>query len=281
MLENNANDLAGFVNGYLAVGEFDESGIGNLHLGTKFALTPLDSANRVALSLFYDMPTGDDVVTSGEGDYGVGLHWTRGIGTLGATYKITGEPDDDDFEQAFVTDVANELHVDGGLNVPLSFWETTNWVNEVNGIFFQGADREPDDIVYLMTGLRHWFGTSGWSLSAGIRLNATMLGSDNNSCPWGGVLGLGFAPMHLTPRRGSPASASASASARGTAASAGHASASAGGAAAAAPGHPHRRDPLRSRIGAPDQYRQGDPRRRRSPHEAGAARQRDRHRLHR
>jgi outer membrane protein OmpA-like peptidoglycan-associated protein len=200
MLENNAGDLAGFVNGYLTVGEFDESGIGNLHIGTKFALTPLDSANRVAMSLFYDLPTGDDVVTSGEGDYGVGLHWTRGVGTLGATYKLTGDPDaDDDFNPAFVTDVANELRIDGGLNIPLSFWETTNWISEINGIFFQGADREPDDIVYLMTGLRHWFGTSGWSLSAGVRLNATMMGSDNGSCPWGGILGLGFAPMHLTP----------------------------------------------------------------------------------
>lgn len=206
MLENNANDLAGYVNGNLAIGEFDESGIGNLHLGTKFALTPIDSANRVALSLFYDLPTGDDIVTSGEGDYGIGLHWTRGVGTLAATYKLTGDPDDDDdiLDPDLVTDVANELHVDGGLSIPLSFWDTTNWISEVNGIFFQGADREPDDIVYLMTGLRHWFGTSGWSLSAGIRLNATMLNSDNGSCPWGGILGLGFAPMHLTPVEAPP-----------------------------------------------------------------------------
>ncbi|HEU5162920.1 MAG TPA: OmpA family protein [Thermoanaerobaculia bacterium] len=200
MLENNANDAAGFVNGHLAVGEFDESGIGNLHIGTKFGLTPLDSANRVALSLFYDLPTGDDVVTSGEGDFGVGIHWTRGIGTLAATYRLTGDPgDDDDFDPDFTTDVANSLQIDGGLNVPLSFWETTNWISEVNAILYQGADREPDDAIYLMTGLRHWFGTSGWSLSAGVRLNASMMGSDNGSCPWGGILGLGFAPMHLTP----------------------------------------------------------------------------------
>ncbi|HVR42572.1 MAG TPA: OmpA family protein [Thermoanaerobaculia bacterium] len=198
-LENNAGDLAGFVNGTLRVGEFDDSGIGNLHLGTKFRLTPIDSRNRVALSLFADLGTGDDDVTTGEADWGLGLHWTRGMSTFAATYKLTGDPSGSLASVPPVVDVADELGLDLGFNVPLSFWETTNWVSEINAILFQGADREPDDIVYLMTGLRHWFGTSGWSMSAGVRLNATMLGSDNNSCPWGGIFGFGFAPMALTP----------------------------------------------------------------------------------
>jgi outer membrane protein OmpA-like peptidoglycan-associated protein len=195
MIENNANDLAGFVNGRLYVGQFDESGIGNLHIGTKYRLSSLDSVNRVALSLFADLPTGDEDVV-GEGGYGVGLHWTRGMGTLAATYRINEDYDGND---VITTGVADALHIDAGLNVPLSFWETTNWISEINAIFFNGADREPDDIVYLVTGLRHWFGTSGWALNAGLRLNATMLGSDNGSCPIGGLLGLAYAPMYLTP----------------------------------------------------------------------------------
>lgn len=203
-LENNANDLAGFVNGRLRVGAFDDSGIGNLHLGTKFRLTALDSPSRLALSLFADLDTGDEDVTAGDMDWGAGLHWTRGIGTLGLTYVATGDPDSgDDFDgdgfPDIVVDAADQLRLDGGLNVPLGWWDTTNWISEINAIFFQGSDREPDDIVYLMTGIRHWFGTSGWSLSAGLRLNATMLGSDNGSCPFGGIFGLGYAPMYLTP----------------------------------------------------------------------------------
>lgn len=194
MLENNAGDLAGWVNGGLRVGEFDDSGIGSLHVGTKFRLTSLDSPNRVALSLFTDLGTGDEDVTTGDSDWGVGLHWTRGIGTLAATYEITGDPGG-----VGTVDVSDEIRIDGGLNVPLSFWETTNWVSEVNAILFNGDGPEPDDIVYLMTGLRHWFGTSGWSLSAGLRANMTMLGSDNGSCPIGGIFGLGYAPMYLTP----------------------------------------------------------------------------------
>src|SRR5687768_7918108 len=48
----NADDLAGFQNGILRVGEFDESGIGKLHLGTKFGLfDPAATDSRLALSL--------------------------------------------------------------------------------------------------------------------------------------------------------------------------------------------------------------------------------------
>ncbi|HUP66536.1 MAG TPA: OmpA family protein [Thermoanaerobaculia bacterium] len=199
MLENNGGDLSGFVNGYLIQGQFDESGLGKIHLGSKFRLNPTDSASRLALSLFADLG-GDEVVTSEETDFGVGLHWTRGMGTLGATYKFTGDPSTPSgLDPRFVADVSDEFRIDAGLNVPLSFWETTNWISEINAIFHQGSDRDPDDIVYLVTGLRHWFGTSGWALNAGLRLNATMLGSDNGSCAIGGLLGLAYAPMYLTP----------------------------------------------------------------------------------
>lgn len=196
MLENNAGDASGFINGRLYRGEFDESGIGNLHLGTKFRLSPIDSASRLALSLFAELGTGEEEVV-GEGGFGVGLHWTRGIGTLAATYFAADDPSSS--PGLITTDAPNEIRIDGGLNVPLGWWETTNWITEVNAIFYNGADFEPDDVVYLVTGLRHWFGTSGWALNAGLRLNATMLGSDNGSCPIGGLLGLAYAPMYLTP----------------------------------------------------------------------------------
>jgi outer membrane protein OmpA-like peptidoglycan-associated protein len=91
----------------------------------------------------------------------------------------------------------NEIRLDAGLNIPLGFWATTNWISEINAILYDGGDRQPDDIVYLVTGLRHWFGTSGWGMSAALRANATMWNSDNNSCPFGGLVGLHYAPLHL------------------------------------------------------------------------------------
>ncbi|HVT02222.1 MAG TPA: OmpA family protein [Thermoanaerobaculia bacterium] len=202
-LRNNAGDEAGFINGFPYVGKFHDSGIGNLHLATKVNfLDPNVSAARFALSFFVDAPTGDHDggITSGNTDYGVGAHWNRGIFSFSGIYKLTGnrdvknEPSGFDFNRF---DIPNEAHFDAGLNIPLGFWPTTNWVNEINTVFYQGGDRRPDDPIYIVTGIRHWFGTSGWALNAGVRSNVTMWQSKNNSCPIGGLFGLTFAPSHL------------------------------------------------------------------------------------
>lgn len=210
VIENNAGDLSGFINGYPYAGKFDDNGLGNLHIGTKIQLTdPAVSDSRFALSLFVDLPTGDEDtgISTGSADYGVGLHWNKGIWVAGGQYKIRGDRDADDNPLGFDVSLADEVHLDLGTNIPLSFWETTNWINEVNAIVYTGGDSmgSPDDIVYLVTGLRHWFGTSGWALNAGLRANVTMATSDNNSCPIGGLLGLSYAPMHLTPPPPPPA----------------------------------------------------------------------------
>ena len=216
MLDANAGDLAGYVNGYPYIGKFDDNGLGNLHIGTKFALLdPTVSAANLALSLFVDVPTGDDDsgISSGNPGYGVGLHWNRGVFSFGGTYAITGDRDldRDDFDFPLNTpiindfDVSDEIRLDAGLNIPLSFWSTTNWVSEINAILPTGGDREPEEIVYAVTGIRHWFGTSGWGLSAAVRSNVTMWQSDNNSCPVGGLLGLHYAPLHLAPPPAPPA----------------------------------------------------------------------------
>lgn len=203
MIESNAGDLAGYINGYPYVGRFDDSGLGNLHIGTKFALLDptIADANHLALSLFVDVPTGDDDggITSGNADYGLGIHWDRGIWSASAAYEITGERDEEETSLFEDFDVSDEARLDLGLNIPLGFWPTTNWVSELNYISFMGGDRDPDDILYAVTGIRHWFGTSGWGLSAAVRANATMWQSDNNSCPIGGLVGLHYAPLHLTP----------------------------------------------------------------------------------
>lgn len=200
--DTNAGDLAGYVNGYPYVGDISESGVGNLHLGTKVQLTdPATSSSRFALSAFLDLPTGDDDegIATGGTDYGLGLHWNRRQFSFAGQYRVVGDRDaeEDDFVTVGDFDMPNEIRLDAGLNIPLGWWATTNWVSEINAILFQGGDRQPDDIVYLVTGLRHWFGTSGWGLSAAVRANATMLTSDNNSCPYGGLVGLHYAPLHL------------------------------------------------------------------------------------
>ncbi len=205
----NGGDRAGFINGWLYTGRFTDSGIGNLRLATKFGVSPAGSASKFALSLFTDLPTGDDDggISTGSGNFGLGAHWTRGIGSLAASYKVVGDRDSSNLPGGFTDDFSlpNEFTVDGGLNVPLGWWSTTNWISEVNAKVYTGGDRAPDAPVFLVTGLRHWFGSSGWALNGGIRLNASKFADDHDECRLtelddcglSGLVGLTFAPMHL------------------------------------------------------------------------------------
>ena len=201
----NGGDRAGFINGWLYRGRFTDSGLGNLRLATKFGVTPADSPSRFALSLFTEVPTGDDDggITTGGGAFGVGAHWTRGIASLSGQYTLRNDRDDTNATGIDEIGIPNEFRIDGGLNVPLGFWPTTNWISEVNAIVYTGGDRRPNSPIFLVTGLRHWFGNSGWALNAGVRWNAAkfMDGNDEcritelDDCALSGLLGLTFAPL--------------------------------------------------------------------------------------
>jgi outer membrane protein OmpA-like peptidoglycan-associated protein len=190
----------GFIHGHLHEGEFSESGLGAPRLATKFMLSPTDADSRFAFSAFVDLPMGDDEITTGATDFGIAGHLTRGIGTLSAGYVMRGDREDDDIGDA---SIPNEFHLDGGLNIPLTRFGTTNWISELNSVWYTGGDRAPDNPVFLVTGLRHWFGTSGWSLSAGARWNVAKFFDGNDECRFtelddcalSGLVGLTFAPL--------------------------------------------------------------------------------------
>ena len=208
---NNGRDRAGFVNGYLYQGRFTDSGAGDLHLSTKIGLTPVGATSNFAMSLFVDVPTGDDKggISTGNANWGVGAHWNGGVGAFSATYKITGDRDANKtplaWDRQFNT--PDEFHLDGGVNLPIGFWRTTNWISEVNATVYTGGERRPSNPVYLVSGIRHWFGTSGWALNAGVRWNAAYFTKDHkecratelDDCGFGGLVGLTYAPLHLAP----------------------------------------------------------------------------------
>ncbi len=204
---SNGGDRAGFINGFLHEGEFTETGMGAVRLGTKFMLTPIDAETRFALLGFVDLPTGDDDsgIATGGTDFGIGGSVTRGIGTLSGKYVMRGDREEDDDLGGFDDDfsVPNEFRIDAGLNVPLSRFPTTNWVSELNTVWYTGGDRAPDNPIFLVSGLRHWFGTSGWSLSAAARWNVAKFADNNDECRFtelddcglSGLVGLTFAPL--------------------------------------------------------------------------------------
>jgi outer membrane protein OmpA-like peptidoglycan-associated protein len=203
---SNGGDRVGYINGFLHEGEFTETGLGAVRLATKFGLSPVDAPTRFAVSGFVDLPTGDDDsgIATGGTDFGVGGHLTRGMGTLSLKYVARGDRESDN---SLVDDVSipNEFRLDAGLNTPISLFGTTNWINELNTVWYTGGDRAPDNPIFLVSGLRHWFGTSGWALSAGARWNVAKFLDDNDECRFtelddcglSGLVGLTFAPLAL------------------------------------------------------------------------------------
>lgn len=203
----NGGDRVGYINGFLHRGEFEESGLGNIKLGTKFMLSDVDAPVRFGVSGFLDLGTGDDDsgISTGSTDFGLGAHLSGGIGTLALGYVARG---DRESNTPLVEDFAvpNEFRLDAGLNIPVGFFGTTNWINEINARFYTGGDRAPDNPIFLLTGFRHWFGTSGWALSAGARWNIAKFLENNDECRFtelddcalSGLVGLTFAPLHLT-----------------------------------------------------------------------------------
>lgn len=209
-IHGTGGDRAGFINGWLYRGRFSDSGVGDVRVATKFALTPAGSRSGFALSLFGNLPTGskNNGISSGNGKYGVGLHWTGGVATLAASYAIVGKRNEthSDYPPGAPTSVnlPNEIRVDGGLNIPVG-WSYTNWISEVNAKFYTGGDVKPKAPIFLVSGIRHWFGGSGWALNAGIRWNVAKFAYDHpqcratelSDCSLAGLVGLSYAPLHL------------------------------------------------------------------------------------
>src|SRR5205085_472381 len=96
-------------------------------------------------------------------------------------------------------------------------WKATNWISEANAIVYTGGDRKPKTPIFLVTGLRPWFGASGWALNLAARWNVAKFGYDNSECKItelsdcgiSGLVGLTYAPLHLAriaqPRPAAPA----------------------------------------------------------------------------
>jgi len=206
-LKNGGNDRTGVINGFPYVGKFTDSGLGDLHLGTKIELSADDMPARWALLGGIDVPTGDDDggISTGEPAFGVGLSVGGDRGTIAAFLKKTGDRDDANLPSGFNGDVPDEVHLDLGWNSNLRWFSNTNWISEVNSTFFVSGDNKPQNPIFLVTGFRHWFGESGWALNAGLRWNVNKFREDNDHCAFtelddcalGGLVGLTYAPMAL------------------------------------------------------------------------------------
>jgi hypothetical protein len=161
-IQSNDGDRAGYMLGYPYVGKFAENGAGNLHLGTKFGLLSPENSHKLALTGFFDFNTGDGDtgIATGNPDYGIGLAWNRGVYYASGYYVNRGRRDSSKSPEGVRFDVANEARVDFGVNIPLNRFGATNWITEVNTVWYVAGERQPDDIVSVTTGIRHWMGNT-------------------------------------------------------------------------------------------------------------------------
>ncbi len=190
----NAGDLAGYERGYPYVGKVNDYSMGDAEVATKFALIPVrDGRSGLALSAFVDLPVGrpDNGITSGQLRWGTDLHWQkRGmVASVGWARGGVRQAEDTPLSTRFT--IADEVHLDLGYTTP-SRWNNTDWINEIDGTFFEGGTSNPAERIYTVNGVRHRFGRSHWSVDAGLRINVPMALSANHSHPIGGVLALDY-----------------------------------------------------------------------------------------
>lgn len=211
-IKNNGNDRNGFINGWYYTGRFSDSGVGDLHLATKFGVFGTPTTSRAALLLFANLPTGDkdSGISTGNGSWGAGFSWTGGPASLELAYTLNQGRDASHSNWPLLgattdIDVPNNFDLNFGWNTPVHFWGTTNWINEVNSTWYTGGDFKPKSPVFLVSGLRHWFGDSGWALNLGARWNVAKFSRDHGECRFtelddcgmSALAGLTFAPMHM------------------------------------------------------------------------------------
>lgn len=184
----NIGDVAGFAEGYPHVGEFVESGRGNLRLATKLRFYDV---GRVGLagSLAVDLPTGDtdQGITAGSADVTAGIHADFDRLTLAVAYRIRGDRSAEDTPLGVEFPLANELHLDAAWRWPSARLPRTDWIVELNGAILEKVDRAPDGPFYVAGGARHQFRDSCISIDLAFNFNVAMALTDNPSHPLGGL----------------------------------------------------------------------------------------------
>ncbi|MEO8504270.1 MAG: OmpA family protein [Acidobacteriota bacterium] len=164
----------------------DESGLGNIRIGTKFRLFgAAGDDSRLALNLFAEPRTADnklrDSLLAGKGGFGGGLGWSTGNWTFNAGYRDPGN------------NIDTETSVGAGYAGAIS--ERLDWITELGATFYSGGDVHLKDSIDLTSGGRLWIGDDQrWAFNFALRADLNQLQSFDKRCPLGGLLGLTYFP---------------------------------------------------------------------------------------
>lgn len=188
-LQQNEGDLAGYLNGYPYRGEITEFYAGDLRLGAKLVLAR-GGASTFTMSARADLPTGeeDSGVSTGQPNFGGGLHWSGHRAHISGTYLKRSDRDADATPFAADFDVSDEIRLDAGYVAPGSFLGAkVDWIGELNSVMHFAGERDPADAFYAGVGFRGRM-SDHWKLTMAVRYNIAMATSNNSSHPIGGLI---------------------------------------------------------------------------------------------
>lgn len=179
----NALFQGGRLNGRTFIGDLDQSGIGDVRVGTKVQIAERGDYG-LAFNAFLDIPTGDDDegVVTGELGFGLGLNWSKGAWVFNLGYSDPGEPDFGEVSP----------QVDLGIGYAKSLSERFQWITEIVGAVKTDGDDERDE-ADITTGGRVQLGdNSDWAFNFGVRLDLS--DDDISGDSVGGLVGLTWSP---------------------------------------------------------------------------------------
>jgi len=168
--------------------DLDESGLGNVRVGTKFRLlgSPGD-ASSLSLNGFVELPTGDEDIASDDPGFGGSLGWRYN--------KLVAEVGFRDPGGDFSTELKAGLGYVGRVS------DRLDWITEVAGTFYDDNDDDEfgglgfDDAYDFTTGGRLWLGADQeWAFNFALRTDLAQLSDFDEHCPLGGLIGLTYFP---------------------------------------------------------------------------------------
>ncbi|HET7452868.1 MAG TPA: OmpA family protein [Thermoanaerobaculia bacterium] len=199
--ESRGGWTTGVINGQEYFGHFDLTDPAKIRLGAKVSMWEAGSRGRLALytAAFIPVANDQDFVETRRTDWEFGASGSIGIFTGNVDYTLSGRRSTDPDVR-----VPNHLRFAFGTDVPFG---PVHWISELDRNIYDNAsisEGSPDiktpDWSYFATGVRIFFGHSGWGMSAALNANVDQLVRHGFSpTPVGGIIGVHYAPFPAPP----------------------------------------------------------------------------------
>jgi outer membrane protein OmpA-like peptidoglycan-associated protein len=200
-IESRGGWTTGVVNGLELNEGFKQTDPSKIRLGLKVAMWEAGSRGRLAFYTAAHIPVANDqdFIETRRTDWEFGASGSIGILTGNVSYLLSSRRSTDPDIR-----VPNRLRFAVGADVPLG---PVHWITELDRNIYDNAsvsegspDLKTPDYSYFASGVRVFFGRSGWAVTAALNANVDQLVRHGFSpAPIGGILGVTYSPFPAPP----------------------------------------------------------------------------------